>query len=203
MRDQNTGNGTKRSSGQQKSAGDGRVTGRVAGGTPTIQTLESRVLMTTSTASLSAAADSYVRDGTYAARNLGGEVSIGVLKSGAGFNRQGYVKFDLTKVQGSVDKAVLRLYGRFTTTGTVAMPVAVQGVADFSWGERTITWSNRPAAGEQLGTALFGTAYKWVDVDVTPYVALAKAGGAAAVSFALAGAQTGPAQVLVNAKESG
>jgi hypothetical protein len=154
-----------------------------------------------STTSLAASADAYVRDGTYAANNYGTEASLSVQKSGSGFNKVGYVKFDVAAVQGGVDKAVLRLYGRFAGGGSAA--VAVQSVAESNWGEQSLNWNNRPAAGGQVGTATFGGAYSWVDVDVTQYVAAAKAGGSAAVSFALSEVQSVGAQVIVNAKEGG
>jgi hypothetical protein len=174
-----------------------RSTGRL------IQTLESRVLMTTTTTPLTSLADSAVRDALYATRTSAPRRRSHP-EVGSGFNRQGYVKFDLTQGAGERRQggpaAVRAVHDDRHRRDAGERPKASPTSPGAS---RRSRGNNRPAAGAAVGTALFGTSYKWVDVDVTPYVAVAKAGGAAAVSFALAGAQTGAAQVLVNAKESG
>lgn len=166
---------------------------------PLVQPLESRVLMA-DTASLVATADAHVRDGSYAGRNFGTEPSLVAQKTSASFARQAYVKFAVGALQGSVDQAVLKLYGRYAGGGS--MPVVVSGVADSGWGETSITWANRPAAGPVVGSASVGGTYGYVSVDVTSYVKQAAAGGASAVSFALAAGTSSGAQVMFNARES-
>src|SRR5262249_59841843 len=107
-----------------------------------------------------------------------------VKNASVGFNREIYLKFDLTSL-GTVSSARLRLFGADEPAGTARnQPVAVYGLANTSWSETTLTWNNRPlAGGAALATAtILDTTPRWYEWDITSYVQQAKASGAATLS---------------------
>src|SRR5262249_22755744 len=74
---------------------------------------------------LSPLADSYVRDADGATSNFGTATQLQVKNASVGFNREIYVKFDLTGL-GAVSSARLRLFGADEPAGTARnQPVAV------------------------------------------------------------------------------
>jgi fibronectin type 3 domain-containing protein len=93
--------------------------------------------------------------------------------------REGYLRFTVSGLSGSVQSATLRL---FVTDSTSNGP-AIYGVADTTWSETGLTWNNKPARGttatDNKGAVSSGT---WVEYNVTPLVT-----GNGAVSFALIG----------------
>lgn len=77
-----------------------------------------------------------------------------------------YLKFDVQGLSGTPSKATLRIYA----SSANSVGFAVAGVANTSWQEGTITWSNAPAIGatvRQTGAIAAGT---WVEVDVTSLI---------------------------------
>jgi hypothetical protein len=88
-----------------------------------------------------------------------------------------YLRFGVTGVSGSVQRAILRVYA---TAGTVDGP-ALYGT-DNGWTETGIIWTNRPprttAGMDDKGAIATGT---WVEYDVTSLVS-----GNGAFSFVLA-----------------
>jgi hypothetical protein len=79
-----------------------------------------------------------------------------------------YLKFDITGLGGAPSQVILRLYANSTsTTG-----VNVSGVADTSWGEKTITYNNMPAInGTVTGSSgPIKTANTWISINITPLV---------------------------------
>jgi hypothetical protein len=156
-----------------------------------------------STLTLAPVADAYVRDGTSASTNFGTASTLLVKNSTtSGNNRVAYLRFSLTGVGGQVSAATLRLFGsRPTLTGITD---SVFAVASNSWGETSITWNNRPAAGARQGSAVTVTAtaqyYQW---DLTAYLQAQKAAGATAVSLAVSmDASTSASQDTFNAREA-
>jgi K319-like protein/calcineurin-like phosphoesterase family protein len=79
---------------------------------------------------------------------------------------ESYLRFTVSGVGGSVQRATLRL---FATTDTADGP-KVAGTSN-DWVESTITWANRPAPTtlptDDEGAIPAGT---WIDLDVTPLV---------------------------------
>src|SRR5438270_5598869 len=63
-------------------------------------------------------ADAYVRDGSYASTNYGSSTALYVKTDTTGFNRDSYLKFDLSSVS-SIGSATLRLYGLLNSSGSV------------------------------------------------------------------------------------
>ncbi len=136
---------------------------------------------TQTTKTLHDVADAYVRDGSSAGSNFGQVTELDAKKSTSGFNRESYLKFD-TSGAGTIGKATLRLFGKLTTTEASSVGVGIYGVSSTSWGENTITFSNKPAAdgSSQASGTISGTTAQWYEFDVTNYV---KQHASALVSF--------------------
>ena len=153
-----------------------------------LQSLEPRVMMSatgeTVVSPLPAAHDAFVRDGVYAEVNAGGSGALVVKQDVRSYARHSYLSFDLGAVAGSVDRAVLRLYGRYEGPKTV--PVAAYGVPNTGWDEAAVTWNARPAtSASAAATRPVGGALGWYAWDVTNYVRAERAAGRDDVSLAL------------------
>jgi len=122
-------------------------------------------------------ADTFVRGGSFAAQNYGGATSLTVKRdANADYHREGLMRFDLSGIAGDIESAKLFLYvGVNDTAGTETLLSAY--AADGEWEERTVTWATKPAAGERLATAPVNNTVKWVEMDVTAYVAQRRAAG--------------------------
>jgi endoglucanase len=122
----------------------------------------------------------------------------------AWYNDDSYLKFDVSGVS-SVTSAKLRVRAALTSTSEGALTMAVYPVADTSWAEGAINWSNKPARGSSpLASVSVGTdSYVVYELDVTSYVAAQKAAGQPLVSFALHDPSATNARVLMQSKESG
>ncbi len=97
-------------------------------------------------------ADSYVRDGSYANDNYGGQSILTVKADGTGYTRETFLKFDLSGLTGSYVAAKLRLTisGANTDAGTTSWNVHY--LSNDSWTETGLTWNNKPATGALLAT---------------------------------------------------
>jgi Alginate lyase len=117
----------------------------------------------------SAVADTYVQGGT-ATTNYGANALMEVKDSSDIDNdRHAFLKFDLRAVpDASVGSAVLKLYVTSLPNGTNA-PFKLFAVANDTWAENTMIWSNQPAQGAQL-TAGTAAATGWISLDITNYV---------------------------------
>ncbi len=81
--------------------------------------------------------------------------------------RVSYLKFPVSGLNGtSVKSAKLRLYVKDPSVSGGTFNT----VADTSWGESTLTWNNRPAAGAAVGTLGSVAKNRWYEADVTPLV---------------------------------
>src|SRR5919204_169417 len=77
-----------------------------------------------------------------------------------------YLRFDVSGVTGSIDNATLRLY---VENGT-HVGFDVHGVADSSWNESAITWSNAPSIGPSVAYTGSVDKGQWASIDVTQLV---------------------------------
>jgi hypothetical protein len=86
--------------------------------------------------------------------------------TGRGRDFRAYVKFKLTGLVGTVDRAVLRLWvTNPTRNGPTVAPTRT------GWSGRTLTWRNRPGAtGPVLADAGALAAGRWAEFDVTSAV---------------------------------
>ena len=71
---------------------------------------------------LSATAAGYARDGAYAGTAFSNDPTLVVKKGPAGFNRETYLTFDLSRVR-TIHSAKLRLYGRASAGGSKGVAV--------------------------------------------------------------------------------
>jgi hypothetical protein len=153
---------------------------------------------------LRAAADSYVRDGTYEAVNYGTAAEIIVKKAGtAGSNRETYLRFDLSSVS-TITSAKLRLFGRLANTNDASVTTTVYDAADTTWSESGLAWKGKPAAGAtSRGTiTVSGTTGKWYELDLTAFLAAQKAAGRNAVTLVLKNGSTSNAEVKFTSDEA-
>ncbi|MFH0922152.1 MAG: DNRLRE domain-containing protein, partial [Fibrobacterota bacterium] len=131
--------------------------------------------------------DAYVRDGTYASQNFGSLTSLVIKTGGTSYSRYSFLKFDLSGLPADslLLSAKLRIYALSNNlTGPETMPLTVYKVADNSWSENVITWTNKPAAGQPVDTLRASSAvsvfYTW---DVMPVFADSAIGAPSTLSF--------------------
>ncbi|MDL2223255.1 DNRLRE domain-containing protein, partial [Bacteroidales bacterium OttesenSCG-928-M11] len=95
-------------------------------------------------------ADSYVYDGS-ASSNYGTATSITVKKDNSGYDRAGYFKFSIADLEnlksGESAKATVVLYALSGGATVTEVSWLLYPVSNLTWDEKTITWSNKPAAG--------------------------------------------------------
>ncbi len=97
---------------------------------------------------VTAAADAYVYDATASKdANFGTASTLVVKKSGAGFNREAYLRFEVPSYSGILLGASLKLMPLSTSTPGVH---GVSVVTDPNWTETGITWNNAPTASSTL-----------------------------------------------------
>ncbi len=106
-------------------------------------------------------ADSYV-DSTKTTSNFGSTTTLRV--DGSPLVRT-YMRYDLSGISGTIEKATLRMYANSSSAGHDVH------LADNSWSEGTLNWNNAPAPGSVLmGSSNGGPAGTWTTADVTPAV---------------------------------
>lgn len=108
-------------------------------------------------------ADSYVQQNS-SGSNYGTQASLQV-KASSSYARIAYLKFNLTNVSAA-GSAKLRLYGGHAS---LSRTIYCKSSSNTSWGETSITWSNKPAIGSTLSSTSVGTT-GWYEWDVTSFV---------------------------------
>ena len=126
----------------------------------------------------------YVRDGSFADTNYGAEAQLLVKDSTPGFDRESFIKFDVSSVP-EINSATLNLFGNLWDS--VQFPVNVEvSWTTSGWSESGITWNNQPKDRLPLGTIpVSGTAGKWYQLDVTNILKSEKVTERNIVSFVL------------------
>ncbi len=141
-----------------------------------------KVASTTSTITTTTAA--HVRDGGSSNTNFGDATTLDVKKSSTGFNREAYIKFDLSSVN-SIGSATLRLFGGLGDTTTSSIELQVLS-AENNWTEGGITFNAKPTTtGIRATTTISGTTQKTYDIDLTAFLQAEKAAGRNAVTLVL------------------
>lgn len=182
-------------------------------GGDTLQTIATPVDNVTYTANFSKTitntivpvADAFVRAGMYAGSNFGAANNLYAKKAGiADYQREIFIRFDISSFSADVSSAVLRLYGALGSTENSSVPVEIHNVPDLTWREAAITWNNKPAADNAvLATkTIAGTAYKYYDWNVTAQIKNARKAGVNFVSLKLVTAGTTLSPAEFNAKEA-
>ncbi len=155
---------------------------------------------------LTANKDAYVRDGANAGTNYGAtdpakmETKLDGTPN-SGYNREGFLGFDLSTISGSITSAQIRVYGNLGGAGLI--PVGMYSVSNVAWTESAINWNNKPAAS---ATALSTTdindvAGKYYSWDVTNYVKAEKAAGRNQLAFNIKNTVTSGPQTAWSSKE--
>ncbi len=128
---------------------------------------------------LSDIADAYVRDGSYANTNFGGSSTLVVKQDATGYNRNSWLKFDLSQITGTVLQATLYLTP--TSAGENNIYNFANYATDNSWIADEITWNNQPKVSGRLSTGISFGAGILTYFDVT---AAAKAGQQLSIQIA-------------------
>jgi hyaluronate lyase len=138
--------------------------------------------LTAATATLlSATASTYVRDGSYASTNYGGETTMTVkYADGAGYDRISLLKFDASSISGTVARAVLWVEGGVSDSAGSQTTLTAYGLSSTTWTETAVTWSTAPSLTTAYGTGALSDTADWVGLDVTSLVTAA-AGGIAGI----------------------
>ncbi|MFO7933326.1 MAG: DNRLRE domain-containing protein [Bacteroidales bacterium] len=121
-----------------------------------------------------------------------------------GTAKEVYLKFNIADAADAVaGKATLRLYIAQHSSGTQRDNFFAElfAVEDHSWTETTITWNNKPAAGEKLleeNVTWFnaGKDTLWSSVDLTHYFNDAVAAGMDTISLTIRGKEDTPGDRL-------
>ena len=121
-----------------------------------------------------------------------GSVTSMKVQGGSGI-KNAYLKFAVSGLGGPVTRATLRLW----TLASSSVGLDVRFVADNSWTESAITYSNAPAPSPTVtaSSGAFGLKV-WVSLDVTPLIT-----GNGTYSFALTTASSD--QISIASKEKG
>lgn len=77
-----------------------------------------------------------------------------------------YLRFDIQGLDGSPITATLRLYALDTSS----IGIDVLSVADNTWQETSITFSNAPSLGSTINSSGSVTTDSWIDIDVSSYI---------------------------------
>ncbi|MEQ1859136.1 MAG: polysaccharide lyase family 8 super-sandwich domain-containing protein [Chthoniobacteraceae bacterium] len=155
---------------------------------------------TPQTTTVTPVADAYVYDAAASVdSNFGTGSTLIVKKSGTGFNRESYLRFDVPAWNGVLVGASLNLMPLSTSTPGVN---GVALVSDNSWiesGAGGITWNNKPAANAAVLSTWTPATGVPTSGDVTPAIA-----GSGLVSFKVyATTQTADGYVTYGSRENG
>ncbi|WP_018681380.1 polysaccharide lyase family 8 super-sandwich domain-containing protein [Actinokineospora enzanensis] len=109
------------------------------------------------------AADSYVRDGSYAGQNFGTATTFGIKTAATGFTRRAFLRFTLS-LPAAPRRAILWLHGKaidqlYSTVKLYRVTAA--------WTETGVTWNNQPTLGTNIATFQVGKNPDWVGLDIT------------------------------------
>ncbi|MEH7387781.1 glycosyl hydrolase family 28 protein [Bacillus sp. JJ1521] len=123
--------------------------------------------------------------------------------------RVSYVNFDLTELANhdNIGQVIFHAYGMGLGDSPEELPISIYELADplAEWYEGTLTWSNRPAIGQLIDTAIVVPGekkpYQW---DITEAIKKALENGNASLSIAIWSEYASiPAYVDLATKESG
>ncbi len=117
--------------------------------------------------SVTAIADAYVRNGTYASTNYGTAGSLIIKKDGTGYNREVFLKFNVADLPLNTDNVKLRLYVNYANTTATNVPWIAQFASNSSWTETGINFNNMPIVTASIDTVPGKAAGNYVEWDVT------------------------------------
>jgi uncharacterized delta-60 repeat protein len=147
---------------------------------------------------------SYVNGGKFADINYGDDWQLKVQQAASPDNtRETYLKFDLSGIT-TINSAKLRLYAQLSDDLKLSVAVNIYDTTNTSWGELTITDSNKPTVGNTLrgSFTVTGMTARWYEVDLTALLKAAIAAGRTTVTLVLRGPSNSASTVLLNSNEA-
>lgn len=159
----------------------------------------------TATDTIVPVADAFVRAGVYADSNYGAAAKLNSKKASIpDYQREVFIKFNISSFTSDVSSAVLRLYGALGSTENSSAPVEVHNVSDLTWGEANITWNNKPPADAFIlaTKTITGTAYKYYDWNVTAQIKNLRKAGVNFITLKLINGDTTLSPAEFNSKEA-
>ena len=140
--------------------------------------------------------DAYVRGGNNANDNFGLETLVRVKDSTENNTRIGYLKFDLSDIDGEVIDANLFVNAEVQSGGSI--DIELYESSD-NWSESSITWNNRPNLGNRILTQSMDQAnYSTYEICVSEYT---QEQNDNAISFGLESITSGVEQFKIRSKE--
>lgn len=141
--------------------------------------------------------DAYVRGGNNANDNYGVETLVRVKNASENTTRIGFLKFDLSSVDGDIIDANLVLNGD-VQSGSESIDIGLFETTD-NWSESSITWNDRPALGNQILTQdIDQDSFSTFELCVSEYTQEVNDG---VVSFGLQSVNPGIEQLRIRSKE--
>ncbi|TDE14439.1 polysaccharide lyase family 8 super-sandwich domain-containing protein [Dyadobacter psychrotolerans] len=144
---------------------------------------------------LESVADAFVRSGgtgataVYGTTNYGTETVLTVKKESAGYDREAFIKFDLSALPTAIDSAVIQLRVNNANTSVTNTKWVYYLADDNTWTETGLTWNSKPAAATKLGERIGTTANSFVKLNITAAV-LAKLSADKIISIRVASEPT-------------
>lgn len=121
-----------------------------------------------------------------------------------GITRYAYLKFDLSAFNlNHMGKATLRLYCRDKQNDANPAIIDAYAVADNSWQENTLNWSNKPAFGAKIAATQINSKGAYYEWDITNYVKLFDPSSSPVLSLVLSDQLASENTITFNAKENG
>jgi glucose/arabinose dehydrogenase len=139
---------------------------------------------------LAPTADTFVQGGATSGDNFG-DRNVLYVKNGGGseqYQRDAYLKFDISDLDvTSMGSAKLRVYGHLSGSKDINQVLALYEAPGAKWGERTITYDNRPATSRKaIATAtVTNDENQWWEFDLTSWLRSQKDAGRTIVTLAL------------------
>ena len=119
-----------------------------------------------------AAADAFVRDGSYSGTNFGTETVLTVKNDASGYCRKSYITFDFDSFRGdALSHGELNLFISSVNSDS-SRTISIYGTADENWQENSITWNNAPSSTQFLTSFSVSPSDsgKWISIDISNYI---------------------------------
>ena len=114
--------------------------------------------------------DTFIRNGVHSDENYGSLDYMAIKKdNNPDFEREMFLKFDLSSVTGNVTSAKLKMQIRGANTAVTSTSWDVKAVDDDSWTESTLKWNNKPTPNVTSLSNKTGQEEGTVEWDVTNF----------------------------------
>ncbi len=155
---------------------------------------------------LQSTGDAYVIGGSSSNFNYGTKKRLNSRKAQATsiYSKESFLKFDLFTINTQITNAKLKLYGNVANISGGTVNVKVEAVANQSWDELLINYSNKPSAqAPVLATNDLTNTAKYYEWDVTAFIQSAKNAGLTSITFKVSNSIDAPySLVQFNSREA-